>query len=263
MNASSKLARLVVAGVVTTSLVASTLVGCSPRERDASASESRDEAPLTFTKDTPGLLLTWIDPAGGTHVVERPSEVPADAKHLVRVLVGESDRGQFDPILVSDLGTNDRGTGESASFVAKPVPRTLWEDEIAKRREGRAPADDAGQARVPRDGGPPSGTPTAGAEPAPPLDERARSLEIVIYGASWCKPCHDALHHLEKLGIRAQFRDIEKEPAAATEMRTKLDRAGRSGGSIPVIDVAGRLLVGYAPRALDAAIAQAAKGTPL
>jgi hypothetical protein len=30
-----------------------------------------------------------------------------------------------------------------------------------------------------------------------------------------------------------------------------------------VIDVAGRLLVGYAPRALDAAIAQAAKGTPL
>jgi glutaredoxin len=174
------------------------------------------------------------------------------------VLVGDSDRGQFDPILVSDLGV-----GDTASFVAKPVPRKLWEDEIAKRREGRAPASGADETQVPSEAAPPRRDPGAGADPPPPLDERARNLEVVIYGASWCKPCHDALHHLEKLGIRAQFRDVEKEPAAATEMRKKLERAGRGGGSIPVIDVAGRLLVGYAPRALDAAIAQAAKGTPL
>jgi glutaredoxin len=257
-NASSKLARRMVAGWMTTLLVASALPGCSRRERDASDAEPREASALTFTKDTPGLLLTWIDPAGGTHVVERPSEVPADAKRLVRVLMGDSDRGQFDPILVSDLGA-----GDSASFVAKPVPRKLWEDEIAKRREGRAAAGDAEKKRVPRDAAPPSGAPGAGSDPPAPLDERARNLEVVIYGASWCKPCHDALHHLEKLGIRAQFRDIEKEPAAAVEMRKKLERAGRGGGSIPVIDVAGRLLVGYAPRALDAAIAQAAKGTPL
>jgi hypothetical protein len=37
----------------------------------------------------------------------------------------------------------------------------------------------------------------------------------------------------------------------------------RRGGSIPIIDVRGQILVGYSPAALDRAVAQAMAGTVL
>jgi hypothetical protein len=43
-------------------------------------------------------------------------------------------------------------------------------------------------------------------------------------------------------------------------MQRKLKGAGMGGGSIPVIDVAGTILQGFSPRALDNAIAKARKG---
>jgi hypothetical protein len=52
-------------------------------------------------------------------------------------------------------------------------------------------------------------------------------------------------------------KDIEKDRDAAREMQAKLAKAGRSGGSIPVIDVHGKILVGFSPSAMDAALGQA------
>jgi len=46
-------------------------------------------------------------------------------------------------------------------------------------------------------------------------------------------------------------------------MQAALAKAGRRGGSIPVIDVAGEILVGFDPRALDKALARAATATVL
>ena len=48
--------------------------------------------------------------------------------------------------------------------------------------------------------------------------------------------------------------------AAYQEMQRKLAKVGMRGGSIPIIDVRGRLLVGFDPRALDAAV-KAASGS--
>ena len=46
-------------------------------------------------------------------------------------------------------------------------------------------------------------------------------------------------------------------------MRQKLERAGRNGASIPVIDLMGQILVGFSPSALDRAIKTAEAAKPL
>jgi hypothetical protein len=52
-------------------------------------------------------------------------------------------------------------------------------------------------------------------------------------------------------------KDIEKDPGAAKEMQAKLLHAGIRGGSIPVIDVRGKLMVGFSAEAVDQALGQA------
>ena len=57
--------------------------------------------------------------------------------------------------------------------------------------------------------------------------------------------------------------DIEETPGAAAEMRDKLSRAGHHGGSIPVIDVRGQILVGFSASSIDRALAKASASTVL
>lgn len=96
------------------------------------------------------------------------------------------------------------------------------------------------------------------ASAAPAADGHApTSVVVIIYGASWCGPCHQAADYLKARGVAYVMKDIEETPAANAEMKGKLAGAGRPGGSIPVIDVAGTILVGFSPRALDEALEHA------
>jgi glutaredoxin len=80
---------------------------------------------------------------------------------------------------------------------------------------------------------------------------------VVIYGASWCGPCHQAQAYLKKKGVPFVEYDIEQDSSRAREMQAKLAKAGMRGGSIPVLDVRGRILVGFDPRAVDQALGTA------
>ncbi|WP_080599189.1 glutaredoxin family protein [Sorangium cellulosum] len=42
---------------------------------------------------------------------------------------------------------------------------------------------------------------------------------MIIYGASWCEPCHQAADYLRSKGIAAAVRDIEEDAGAAAEMQ--------------------------------------------
>jgi glutaredoxin len=77
---------------------------------------------------------------------------------------------------------------------------------------------------------------------------------VIVYGASWCSACHEAEAYLRKHGILFVEHDVEKEPEAAAEMRSKLRRAGLRDGSIPVIDVRGHIMVGFDPRSIESAL---------
>ena len=56
---------------------------------------------------------------------------------------------------------------------------------------------------------------------------------VIVYGASWCSACHQAMAYFKKKGIAFIEKDIEKDAEAAEEMNGKLRRAGQRGGIDP------------------------------
>ena len=258
--------------LIASSLAASLMQAgaCSNKAEEADAKPSTLPA-LSFRADTPSLMLTWIDDRGGTHVVASPEKIPDPSRDFVRVVVSDRPEGTTDPIYVSDLSK----PGADGSFSTRTVARSVWEDEIERRREKNAeaalePRPEAPEPRRPREPAAPPVDPPA--RPGPdrqpdkhdegPTDGKSH-ITATVYGADWCTPCHQALDHLKRRGVRATFKNIEKDGAAQAEMAAKLKRIGRADGRIPVIDIDGKILVGFSARAIDQALDRAGSGTML
>jgi glutaredoxin len=219
--------------------------------KPASATPRANELPpLSVKADTPNLLLTWIDPQGDFHVVQKPGEVPSEGRKQVRVVVVDREAGTGELVYVADLNE----TAADGSYRLKTFTRAQWDELGASllktRLEALAPS------AVP---------PPAASVPGGPGATKGAPSKVVavIYGASWCKPCHQAADYLKGRGVTVIQKDIEESEAAQAEMRQKLQRAGRGGASIPVIDVMGQILIGYSPSALDRAIQAAQAAKPL
>src|SRR5262249_35753585 len=95
--------------------------------------------------------------------------------------------------------------------------------------------------------------------PAPPLLARTRIVlpteVVVIYGASWCGPCHQAADYLKARGVLYVLKDIESTPGAREEMVAKCARLGMEPRAIPILDVGGQILVGFNAEKIDRALA--------
>ncbi len=63
---------------------------------------------------------------------------------------------------------------------------------------------------------------------------------VTIYSATWCGFCHAAKAYLDKLGVKYDDKDVEKDVANATE---SVSKSGQMG--IPVIDINGTIIVGF------------------
>ncbi|HUP26334.1 MAG TPA: glutaredoxin family protein [Candidatus Limnocylindrales bacterium] len=63
---------------------------------------------------------------------------------------------------------------------------------------------------------------------------------VTIYSATWCGFCHAAKAYLDKLNVKYEDKDIERDPAAAAECVRKSGQMG-----IPVIDIDGTIIVGF------------------
>jgi glutaredoxin len=229
-----------------------TAEGCG-RKKDDGTSPVADGAlpPLSIKDDTPDLMLTWIDDKGNTHVELRPADVPEAARTLVRVVVSDREDGTRDLFYVADLTRK----GADGSYGTTAMRRRAWEDELEKRRS----------AYLAKVAPPPAPAGSAGTAPAQPRQDATPdgAFTVIIYGASWCGPCHEAAAYLKSKGVAYVMKDIEETPGAAGEMREKLTRTGQHGGSIPVIDVRGQILVGFSPSSIDRALAKARGGTAL
>lgn len=229
--------------------------GCSHKKEDGTApiAEHQSLPLLIIHDDTPDLLLTWIDDKGDPHVEVHPADVPAEGRSMVRVIVSDREDGTKDLFYVADLNEKRAEGG----YAPQTMSRRAWEAEIEKRRAAYiakvAPPPPPGPSNAP--GVPP---------PAHGPGDKAPSggFTVIIYGAAWCHPCHEAQDYLKSKGIAVIMKDIEESPGAAAEMQQKLERSGQRGGSIPVIDVKGQILVGYSSGALDRALARAQPGAP-
>ena len=78
--------------------------------------------------------------------------------------------------------------------------------------------------------------------------------KVVLYMSSTCPVCARAMAYLQSRGIPFVAKDVDKDPAAARELAEKAARAGLRVNGVPVFDIGGRLMQGFDPRALEAAL---------
>lgn len=203
-------------------------VGCKKKEAPPA------EAVLPVVTDTSSdLLLTWIDEKGEFHVEQKVADVPPASRDVVRIADPVKDPPKLDDVFVADL----RNAGPGGAYPVRTMSRPEFEKLAVERRQGHGKV--------------------LTAQGAASVLPGAASPTVIIYGASWCGPCHQAADYLTKRGVRFIQKDIEADSGAAREMQAKLASAGMHGGSIPVIDVRGKLMVGFDARAVDRALGQA------
>ena len=79
---------------------------------------------------------------------------------------------------------------------------------------------------------------------------------VTIYGTSWCGACREARRYLSSRKIPFVDKDIERDEAAARELRDKAARFGVPTDRVPILDVRGRLLIGFDPGRVEALLGQ-------
>jgi glutaredoxin len=201
---------------------------------------------------TEGLLFAWIDDKGEFHIVEKTADVPIAGRDSVRVMDPTNyDTSHPDRVFVGDL----RVAGPDGSYPVRMTTRDEL-DAIALARRGKNGPTLASAAQPhPGSGEGPGGSASAQGNAQGPSGTVKPA--VIIYGASWCGACHQAAAYLKKKGVPFVEKDVEEDANAAREMQSKLARAGKRGGSIPVLDVRGKVMVGFNPQEVELALGQA------
>jgi glutaredoxin len=214
-----------------------------------SSATDTEAIPFVVKADSDGLLLTWIDDKGDFHVETKVADVPMMGKDAVRVVDPNKDDGTHaDHIFVVDL----RQARDDGTFPVRSMTRADFEAIAVARREKSGPT--LASAAPPS----PSSPPSAAAGATDPGTSKPSTLStIIIYGAEWCGACHEAASYLKRKGIPFIEKDVEKDPGAAREMQDKLAKNGLHSGSIPVIDVRGKVMVGFNAAEIDGALGAA------
>ena len=73
---------------------------------------------------------------------------------------------------------------------------------------------------------------------------------VTIYSADWCAFCHAAKDYLTKLGVPYEEKDVEHNMQYASEA---VQKSGQMG--IPVLDIDGKIIIGFDRPRIDAALA--------
>lgn len=74
--------------------------------------------------------------------------------------------------------------------------------------------------------------------------------KVIIYSADWCAFCHAAMDYLKKKEIPFEERNVESSLEYANEA---VQKSGQMG--IPVIDIDGKIIIGFDRPRIDAALA--------
>jgi len=208
-----------------------TLCACKSRSAGGTADAS---VSISLRDDTTGLMFTFVDDKGDFHVVEKVVDVPEASREVVRVMDPNRDDPP-DSVMLADL----RQKREDGTYAVIPKSRAEFDKVALERRKANGPT----LATVP------SAAPSASGSAA-----HAVAGPIIIYGASWCGACHEAAAYLKSRNIPFIEKDIEADSSAQREMNAKIARAGVRGGSIPIIDVRGKIIQGFSAQAIEQAL---------
>jgi glutaredoxin len=206
--------------------------------------------PLEVTKDS-ALLFTHVEPSGKFATVDKADAVPEISRRLVRVIdpaKGVAERNDTSNVYVLDL----RELLSTGKTRAQAMSREAFETGAL----AQLPPGDSSDLRGPH--GPPlpdeaaeaeTDAGSAGSPGGPPV--------VTLYGTPWCGACKAARQYLASKHIPFAYKDIENDQSAARELQAKASRQGIPADRVPIIDVRGRLLVGFDRTRLEALLGDA------
>jgi glutaredoxin len=163
-----------------------------------------------------------LQPRSGDSAPGAESLGPESAKRLFYQYIDDNDAVHF----VERLDLVPPAWRERVGFVEMDGPPPASRDAAQRMRE----RNNAG---------------SAGGIVLASSPSSARGPDVTLYWADWCGYCKKARADLKRRGTSYDLRDIDN-PAALAEL---VDKTGQRG--IPVLDVDGKILIGYDPEGMD------------
>lgn len=206
-------------------LFVAALGGCRRGEREL-PEQARERTGLEARAfaTTDALMFVYAGVSGRFETAAAVADVPEASRRVVRVIeptATDAPRGDYDQVYVVDL--RSAGGQLDASVMAR--------EEFERRALAALPPGQLSRVSIPGQG--------AGEAALAPHDD------VILYGTSWCGACRQARTFLTQRGVAFLDRDVERDAQAAAELAAKARAAGISATGVPIIDVRGRLLVGF------------------
>src|SRR5688572_11874768 len=206
------------------------------------------EAPPAATTGSPATievlkdgrwLFTYAELYGGFASTDKPFNVRAAARAVIRL---------FDPT------APEKTPGDGRVYVTN-LDEVMNKGKATARAMSREAFETAAMAAHPT--GESSPLAAQGMHPAPmpsavdgggaaaPAPAAGGAPVVTIYGTSWCGACRAARQYLTERKIPFADKDVERDANAARELAAKAAKMGVPTDRVPVIDVRGRLLLGF------------------
>ncbi len=203
--------------------------------------KSSPSTPVEATKDS-SLFFTYVAPNGMFTTTDKAEKVPGVAQRLVRIMArtnGEPARLNNANVEVVDL--------RELLAKGKTRPRVMLREAFETDALAQLPPGDSCSLTGPH--GPPLAEEPekAGEQDEPPI--------AILYRTAWCEACNSARRYLASNLIPFVSKDVEKNPSAAKELAQKATRFGIVADRVPLLEVRGRLLVGYDETRMDGLLA--------
>ena len=200
-----------------------------------------DLSPREVSKDS-ALLFTYVEPSGTFATTDKANSIPEVARQLVRIMThgkGEPPRRNNAYVEVVDL--------RELLAKGKTQPQLMLREAFETGALAQLPPGDSCSLADPH--GPPlvDEPGKAGGPDEPPV--------VILYRTSWCKSCNAARQYLVSNRVPFTSKDVETDPSAAQDLAQKASRFGIPADRVPILDVRGRLLVGYDKTRMDGFLA--------
>ena len=208
-------------------------------------------AGLTVLKDG-RWLFTYVDPQGQFETTDKPDIIPENVRKVVRVVdPGNTEHAAMAHVYVVDVNQ----LLKSGQAAATPLGREAFETAALAQLPPGANSPLSSRPAAP--GPAPQGAPSLAAGVGGAAGNNAGGHPVVtIYGTSWCGACRAARSYFQQRGIPFADKDIESDPEAARELSEKASKVGLPTDRVPVLDVRGRLLLGFDQARVEALLGQ-------
>jgi glutaredoxin len=202
---------------------------------------------LEVSKES-SVLYTYVEAKGSFATTDKAEDVPQNARRLVRVVdpaKATNDRLDTTRVYAVDLGE----LLSAGKVTARVLSREAFETGALAQLPPGESSLMAGPHGPPLPELPVDGTDAGTAGPL-------GSPVVILYGTPWCGACKAAKQYLAAKHIPYAYKDIENDPAAARELQGKASKMGIPTDRVPILDVRGRLLLGFDRARLDAMLGE-------